>query len=290
MNRAIEDARLEATVVATRPVEGLAAGSALLRVADTLWAVHDDALCVTRIGLPTFRTSHCVLEGDGAPLPKSAKPDFESALRTDDGLIHLLGSGSAPPRCRIARFRPDASSATIDDRTALYRCVGEALGLGTPPNVEGAIVERDRLRLFHRAMGFRPGAIADLPLGSLYDEPPRVLAVELFDLGVLDGIPLSFTDAAALGDGRCAFVATAEDAVDPLLDGPVAGSIVGVLEGRDARWTRLRDAHGNACRDKVEGLAIDEDRRGGWILTDADDPARPALLGRIELAGFRARG
>src|SRR5262245_61983893 len=128
MYRAIEDARLEATVVAAHPVAGLASGSALLRVGDSLWAVHDDAFRITRIALPTLEVSHRVLTGDGAPLPKSAKPDFESALRTSDGRIHLLGSGSAPGRCRIARLRPDAAAAAIDDRPELYRCVGEALG------------------------------------------------------------------------------------------------------------------------------------------------------------------
>ncbi|HET7131651.1 MAG TPA: hypothetical protein VFJ95_05350 [Gammaproteobacteria bacterium] len=285
MYRAIEDARLEATVLATRPVEGLASGSALLRVGDTLCAVHDDAFMLTRIALPTFATSHCVLDGDGAPLPKSEKPDFESALIGPDGLIYLLGSGGAPPRCRIARLAPDASAAiAINDRPELYRCVGDALG--TTPNVEGAIVEAERLRLFHRGTGAAPSATVDVPLGALRGEPPRALNVERFHLGELDGIPLSFTDAAALADGRCAFVATAEDTDDPLLDGPVAGSVIGVLEGRVARWTTLRRTADLPFREKVEGLAIDADRRGGWILTDADDPARPALLGRIALAGF----
>jgi hypothetical protein len=113
-----------------------------------------------------------------------------------------------------------------------------------------------------------------------------VLGVEWFDLGALDGIQLSFTDAAAFADGRCAFVATAEDTADPLLDGPVAGSVIGVLDGFEARWTPLRGPAAVPFRQKVEGLALDANRRGGWILTDADDPARPALLGRVTLAGF----
>ncbi|HET8699283.1 MAG TPA: hypothetical protein VFO94_17490, partial [Gammaproteobacteria bacterium] len=157
MNRAIEDARLAATVVATRPVEGLASGSALLRIGDALCAVHDDAFRITRIALPAFATSHCVLSGDGAPLPKSAKPDFESAVRSRDGTIYLLGSGGAPPRCRIAHLTPDGSAAlALDERPDLYRSVGEALG--TIPNVEGAIVADERLRLFHRGTGAAPSA------------------------------------------------------------------------------------------------------------------------------------
>lgn len=286
MHRAIEDTRLEAVVATTQPVAGLSSGSALLRAGNVLWAVHDDAYRVTRIALPSFATSHWTFAGDGAPLPKSAKPDFESALRTSDGAIHLLGSGSAPARCRIARLQPDAETASLDERPQLYRAVSEALGGGAPANIEGAIVEGERLRLFHRGTGAAPSAIAELPLGCLHDEAPRVLALELFELGALDGVQLAFTDAAVLGDGRCAFAATAEATADPVLDGPVAGSVLGVLEGGAARWTRLRNAGGRAFPDKVEGLAIDADGRGAWILTDADDPARAALLGRVELRGF----
>lgn len=284
--RAVEDRGLAARIVATHPVAGLSSGSALLRVGDELWAVHDDAFRVTRISLPSLATSAWVLKDDGRPLPKRDKPDFESAVRTADGTIHLLGSGSAPPRRRIARLHADRSSATFDDRPALYDCVGAALALAGPPNIEGALVEGDRLRLFHRSVGAQPSAIADLSLGSLHDEPPAVLAVAAFDLGTLDGVALSFTDAAGLGGGRCVFVATAEDTPDAVSDGPVAGSVVGLVEARSARWARLVYADGLPSADKVEGIALDDDRRGAWILTDADDPTRPALLGRVELAGF----
>lgn len=284
--RAAEDRGLVARIVATHPVAGLSSGSALLRVDHELWAVHDDAFCVTRIALPTLAASAWVLKGDGRPLPKRVKPDFESAVRTADGTIHLLGSGSTPQRRHIARLRADRSAATFDDRPALYDGVRDALALAVPPNIEGALVEGDRLRLFHRGVGTSPSAIAVLPLGSLHDEPPVVLAVAAFDLGQIDGVPLSFTDAAALGGGDCVFVATAEDTVDAVADGPVAGSVIGIVEGRAARWARLAYADGRPSVDKVEGIALDDDCRGAWIVTDADDPSRPALLGRVELEGF----
>jgi hypothetical protein len=37
-------------------------------------------------------------------------------------------------------------------------------------------------------------------------------------------------------------------------------------------------------RAKVEGLVLDA--AGAWVLTDADDPGEPALLGRVVLRGF----
>jgi hypothetical protein len=37
---------------------------------------------------------------------------------------------------------------------------------------------------------------------------------------------------------------------------------------------------------KVEGLAVDDDLRGGWLITDPDDPTRSAELCRVELDGI----
>jgi hypothetical protein len=103
-------------------------------------------------------------------------------------------------------------------------------------------------------------------------------------------VGLGFTDAALLRDGRYVFIAAAEDAPDAITDGPVAGSVVGLLEtharGGTARWTRLAGSDGRPSAYKVEGVAIDADARGGWLLTDSDDRHVPAALLRIELVGF----
>jgi hypothetical protein len=86
------------------------------------------------------------------------------------------------------------------------------------------------------------------------------------------------------------FLAAAEDAPDAIADGPVSGSAVGLLEpspsGVRARWTRLLGNDGQPSPYKVEGVAIDRDVRGAFLLTDSDDPRVPAMLLRVELRGF----
>jgi hypothetical protein len=117
-----------------------------------------------------------------------------------------------------------------------------------------------------------------------------VLALQVFELGALDGVGLGFTDVALLADGRSVFLAAAEASPDAIADGPVSGSAVGLLEpsasGITARWTRLIGGDGQPSPYKVEGVAIDRDVRGGWLLTDSDDPRVPAELLEIELRGF----
>lgn len=286
---ATEDSSLAARVVASRPLAGVSGGSALVRVGGRLLAVHDDAYRVTWISLPALDMTPLVLLGGGAPLAKADKPDFESAVVTPDGILHLLGSGSTRTRCAIARVDLRGSRIELLERPEIYACIEEALELDERPNIEGAIVAGARLRLFHRGVR-TPSASVDMPLRVLYGEAPRILAAHAFDLGTLDGIRLSLTDAAALSGDRTAFAATAEDTADAVSDGPVAGSAIGMLESTDARpaarWTRLLAADGRPFPAKVEGLVIDGDLGAGWLLTDADDPNEPALLARVTLEGF----
>ena len=289
--RAAEDRALAARVVAAHRLEGVTGGSGLLEVDGRLLAVHDDAFRVSWIALRSFAVTPLVLAGDGARLAKADKPDFESALRTAYGAIHLLGSGSTAKRCTLARIDSRTSAATLREHPRLYECVRDALESGEPPNIEGGLVDGDRLRLFNRAAARTPNASVDVPLAVLEGGEPRVLALATFELGALDGVRLGFTDVAALGARRSAFVAAAEDAPDAIADGRVTGSVVGLLEttahgGTRARWTRLVDADGRPCPCKVEGITIDRDSRGGWLLTDSDDPRVPSALLRIELQGF----
>ncbi len=290
---ALEDPSLAALVVQSQPLPGVTGGSALLEIDGRLLAIHDDAFRVSWIDRASFTVTPLRLRGDGAPLAKADKPDFESAVRTVDGAVHVLGSGSTEKRCIVARLDA-ARQVTLRRRPALYAALEKALATGERPNIEGAIVAGERLRLFNRAAGRTPNASVDLPLATLHGGAPRVLALQLFELGTLGGVRLGFTDVTALPDGRSVFLAAAEDAPDAIADGPVAGSVVGLLEpssagGVGARWTRLLGSDGRPSPQKVEGVVVDRDARGGWLLTDSDDPRVPATLLRIELRGFASR-
>lgn len=290
---ACEDSRLRAELTAVRTIAGVTGGSALLRQGDELIAVHDDAFRVTRIALPALTSTPWILAGDGRVLPKAEKPDFEAAVRLSDGVILVLGSGSTPLRCRIARLDVARRTGSVGERPDLYAALTRALGTGARPNIEGAVADARRLELFHRGSGGAPSAILELPATALLEPEPiaDVAAIRWCVLGALDGVPLAFTDAAALPDGRVAFAAAAEDTVNAVADGPVAGSVLGVLDGArsQARWTRLLDVDGTPYRQKAEGLVVDADARGGWILTDADDASSSAALGRVTLSGFAER-
>lgn len=101
-------------------------------------------------------------------------------------------------------------------------------------------------------------------------------------LGEIDGVKLTFTDAAPDSRGRVWFLASAEATKDSYLDGAFSGAVLGRL---DPELRRVEESHRIACTAKPEGLAFDpEDERTFYVVTDADDPGAVSGLfrGRLE--------
>jgi len=281
--RSQRDPLLRARLTSVSPLPGVRAGSGLLAVGPRLLAVQDDRQAVVWIDPRTLQVETQVLDGEGLALPKRDKPDYEALLRAHDSSVWLIGSGALPNRRRWAQLRAGTASLRWQDASAVYELL-EATLQG-PPNIEGALLVEDRLRLWHRAAGDAPDACLDLSAAVLAGAAPRLLERCWLRLGAMDGVPLHLTDAALLADGRMAFLAAAENTADAIADGPVAGAALGVIGAEGARWTALLDPDGKPSRRKAEGLAPDADGRGGWLITDPDDAARPAELCRYELDG-----
>lgn len=228
---------------------------------------------------------------------KRAKPDFESLLALpspmSDGRVTLvaLGSGSRPQRCQAVALTLDVTGAPVGavqrcDLGGLYRPLMARLG---EINIEGALVVGPDLVLLHRGgQGGAGNAAVRWPVqtlrralaeGCVEDTPPT--SITPYELGQIDGIELGFTDGAALPGGGWLFSAAAERTGNSFDDGPLAGSVVGLV-GADGRLTAI---HRLAQTCKVEGIAA-RVRPGGTdlcLVTDADDASQPAsmLLARL---------
>jgi hypothetical protein len=267
---------------------GVTGGSALLKFGTDLVVVHDDAFRVTSIALPSFTTRPRVIAGGGSSLGKAGKPDFESAVWLDDSTAVLLGSGSTPMRCKLAFLDFVRGCVRIEDRAEWFDVLRRALSGVERLNIEGVVIDGLRMLLLHRGSGGAPSAILELPADALRSRKVELVSARRVDLGRLDGVTLGFTDAALLPDGRVMFLAAAEDAPDAIADGPITGSVLGVLDAAltEARWTRICRLDGNSYCQKAEGLVVDAGGATGWILTDADDPAIGAELGHLALRGF----
>ena len=290
------------------PQDPVRAASAVARLGDGWLIAQDDAVHgawwqgpgeqVARIRLLASRRQLDVFSEDAGT--KHLKPDLEAACSvTIDGraAVLLLGSGSLPNRTAgvLVELVDGEVRVRSRDLTVLYRRVAAALEVAPDQlNLEGACVRGDQLRWFQRGHGRSgvPSASVDLDLvavlhcveGRLAGEAVDVGHVRRYDLGVLDGLPLAVTDAVTLPDGRVCVSATAEDLPDAVADGPIAGSVLAVLDERDR--ARVLPLPPGAAGLKVEGLAVAH--VGPEVVellavVDQDDPGRASTALRLRL-------
>ena len=284
MLQAERDPALRARIVSIDPLPGVRAGSALVFTGGRLLVVQDDALAVAWVDPRTGAVEHRVLEGEGGALAKAKKPDFESAFLAADGTITLLGSGSAKGRYRAASLDiAGGGGVRFLDCAPLFEAIRARLG--GEPNLEGAVRLGETLHLFHRGAGGEPSAIIEVAAAAIGAPTVTLIALTLCDLGTAAGVPFTFTDAIACGESMV-YLAVAEDTPNAVDDGPIVGAAIGILAGGKARFALLEEPDGTPSIRKVEGVAVDPETRTTFLVTDPDDPDRPAELCRVELQGF----
>ena len=300
---------------ATDRPDHVRAGSGVARVAGGLVAIQDDCNFLALIDPASPGTATAIPLPAGADgrrqfgdsrANKHLKLDLEACVAVDTPypLIVAFGSGSTPARESIVLVRDwdrGAPSVQLVNATTFYAMLrGAASFSGSEMNIEGAVLTGTILRLFGRGNGaatdaLRPvNATCDLSWIDLLrhleapdDHPaPRPADIRQFSLGDLTGVPLGFTDAADF-DGAILFTAAAERSPDAVRDGPVNGSVIGVImDGRPVRWTPIIGEDESILREKAEGLAL-ANASGSelWVIADADDERRPSELLRVRLEG-----
>ena len=308
------------------------AGSGLVWAGPRLMIVQDDANFVALVdpasGTVTART---LPAGDGgrrqfddASGNKAHKLDLEAVVSIPPGdggpLAVAFGSGSTSRRERVVTLRGVEEAdghelVAVHAAAAFYEQLRASIPFaGSELNIEGAVylprASGGRLRLFNRGNGARRAGVE--PTNATCDVEWRVLAAYLacpdvsapphptdvvqYDLGVIGGLALTFTDASvvlvdAASDSRWTlYTAAAEASPDATRDGPVAGVAVGVIaEGGGrivARWALLRDQGGDPFMGKVEGIALRPDDPGrGYLVVDRDAHDVASELCEVVLEG-----
>lgn len=225
---------------------------------------------------------------------KALKPDLEALVRLPSstgyphGALLALASGSKPNRRTGVVLKLDESGRIVGepcpyDLAPFYSSLESSF---PALNIEGALVLGDELVLLQRGSKAQPeSALISFPLHEIFRvtnpetanaSPISASRVQSFDLGAIEGAPLSFTDGAALSDGRIVFSAVAENTEDSYLDGPCLGAIIGII-GTDGRVETMLHLEPT---EKVEGIhaTAEGDRISLLLVTDADDASVPAKL------------
>lgn len=287
---------LAAAPSAGRPLH-VSAASGLACIHSYIYVVADDELHLGVFSAEDRKPGRLIRLFDGA-LPESKKerkrqkPDFEALTLLPangdhpHGALLALGSGSRRNRRMGALLALDAQggihgSARVVDCSPIFAALADDF---PALNIEGALATGGELRLFQRGNKANPiNAIIRFPLVAALDALDRKrinaiapIAIHRLDLGQIEGIPYSFTDAAALPDGGMVFTAIAEDTDDAYNDGPCVGAAIG-LAGNDGglRWLRPLERP-----YKVEGVdaRLDGEMIRLLLVTDADDAGVSACL------------
>ena len=264
--------RLDAPSQPGRPAH-LAAASGLVRRGERLYVVADDE---PALGIFDLRGRGRMerLADDELPLDhaerKAAKPDLEALAEMPGGGLLALGSGATDRRERGWLWSERHVREVV--LGTLYARLRERFA---ELNIEGAAAVGERLWLAQRGNG----AAGENALVAVGLDLVSVGETVTYELGEVDGVPLTFTDLAPLPGGPLAFCAVAEDSGSTYDDGPVAGAGIGVLDP-DAQRVLAFDLVPDPV--KVEGVTASAD---GALLAvgDADDVSRPAPLLRVSM-------
>jgi hypothetical protein len=226
----------------------------------------------------------------GVKRRKKRKPDTETLALLPRGVLLTLGSGSRPRRCCGAWIVLDAEGcprrpARQVDLVPLYEPLRAHFD---DLNIEGAFVCGREFVLLQRGhAGGSANASVHFALNRvlawLFEgaDAPVARRVHRHRLGSVNGVPLCFTDGAALPGGRWAFTAVAEVTDNSAADGACVGSMVGVMSAEGELLAR----HAMPHAEKIEGIDA-RLRRGSLTLclvTDADDPRVASRLLRCRI-------
>ena len=311
--RKLRDLDVEEPSGPGRPAH-LSAASGVVRRAGYVYVIGDDELHIGVFDTFSDRPGSLqrVLDGD---LPDAheersrEKADLEALTLLPPfegnpyGALLGLGSGSGARRDRgfVCALAADGSLAEEPREISLEPVYAMLREHVAELNVEGAATVDDRLWLLQRGNSeLGSNLVAELSLDEVMRSLTQDLTIDAheleafrgYDLGDIEGVELTFSDATPIAERLLVFTASAE--AD---DGTIRGSVVGTLD-LNGSVHRLRTID---RRWKVEGVhaAIDTGVLDFTFVCDQDDPGAPSPLlaammpvdGRLEYEpGARAAG
>jgi len=278
----------------------LSAASGLVKIGKWLFIVADDEkhLVVFDSTDNSAGIAHRIMHGDlpqDSEARKKHKHDFEaitllpSNKQCPQGGLLILGSGSKKQREQgvLVPFlsavmdtqTPTLGETQLLDLDPIYDALKDEPG---KTNIEGAIIQGKHIVLFQRGNKNNCNAIIefnckDFLAAALGEKKPSLnYSIHPLDLGAIDAVPLCFTDATALSDGRLIFTAAAEDTEDAYRDGACLGSAIGLISNTYELISITRVDK----PVKLEGIALDEEASALklWLVSDPDNAQLPGEL------------
>ena len=295
---------LTARILAAAPLP-MPSASGIEIVGAVAYVISDDAPFLYRFRaadlaplepLRLFETPHFAT----GRIPKKRKPDLEALtflppLPRDPSSLLLAGSGATAAReqgfwVNFGYSMLDGVSVYPASFSVLYRVLRLHLPAGQPLNIEAMAATTEHLWLFHRPVGTVAGRLAfrltqadaDASLRPPH-RPPVTLRAYPYRVPDLDG-QFGGLSGATFFDEKLFVTASVEATTDPVLDGEVLGSFVGLLNPKkpsEGQFVQLAWPDGRPFREKVEGIAVRARTTAGYellLVTDDDRGGSTVLV------------
>lgn len=251
----------------------ISSASGLAVTGNTIWIIGDDAAYVVKstVGQADFNRIKLFEYASEDRLVKATKFDFEACVVGDMAgakYLFVFGSGGLSPyrEYLFALNLENTNQCYKRSMQNLYNAIRSSVGLSEKElNIEGAALAGENLVLFNRGKNF----IIVLPWKKFsafvfeedaIDIPPfKIISIEL---PMVNGYQIGFSGACAMNDRELLFTATLEETNDPIADGAIKGSYIGLLnlQGDDCAnlisLTQLKNKNNHFISDKLEGIEI----------------------------------
>lgn len=271
------------TVLDRQVLTDIPSASGIARTGSDIYVIGDNTPWIYRLTSQFELEERMVLlsgYGDSI-IPKNSKPDLEAITPVQWGNqeeLLVFGSGSkSPERDVLIRFRVDHPTQT--KRYSLKDLYGEIksiTGLNDSTfNIEAAAIANDQLFLFNR----EENNILRYNLREFisYLEGNRdypTLREYTIKLPALNGVQAKFSGATCLSsENLIVFTASVENNLNPIADGEILGSYVGIIPMEE-----LKDNYQPDCvlpEDKDQTLKIKVE---SVEVLSSDHPGKPELL------------
>lgn len=274
-----EGKELRAEIVDVYTLPGIPSASGIEKKNDYYYVVGDDSPWMYEIDEDDYKLKRKFLIHDDAfegmeRIPSGDKPDYESIVDYEWGSKDLLvfGSGSGSKRKTMIRLDftkrgYDVNAYTLEH---LYNLIMDQ-GNITPDqlNIEGAVSWRDHLVLMNRETNHLI-LISKYAFERYMKYAPQKQArkrIDIdfyqFELPKIDGIEAQFSGGMRLKDEHTlVFSASVEKRIDPLVDGEILGSFMGLIALNKLGKRELKAApvtmNGEVFVGKLEGVFIEE--------------------------------
>ncbi len=280
---------MELTILDRQILKDVASASGIAMANNEMYVIGDNTPWIFKLN-NQFQVSEKqgLLSGiQDSIIPKKLKPDFEAMTSIQSGnstQILVFGSGSrSPQRDILVRFYPDDSTQT--KRYSLekfYSHIKSSTSLDSNTlNIEGATASGNRLYLFNRGKNIILQFNLDNFISYLEGNdgfPP--MKEYIIQLPVWNEMQATFSGASFMPDTNdIVFTASLENNLNPIADGKIFGSYVGIIH-TDA----LKNGYRPDCvlitekneplKIKVESVEVLTNKQSGQsellLVTDSD--------------------